>query len=71
MIKNVSGWAGRSKIDLPIPKNKKLKTIEISLNRGKKIEIQIDKDGDLCLKSSGSLKLLFNEENEAIFKVCR
>jgi hypothetical protein len=69
MIKKVCAWLGRTKIDLPNPKNKRINVIEFNLNSRKSFEIKLDKDGDICLTSSGNLKLVQNEENQAVFRI--
>ncbi len=69
MIKNVAGWIGNSKVQIPIPKNKKIKTIEVSLSKGRKFEINLDEDGDISIIGSGDLSVVFSEENQTILRL--
>lgn len=43
--------------------------IQINLSNNRYFEIQIDSDGDLCLRGSGDVFVRSNDENELIFQI--
>ena len=68
-IEAVNYVVGRSKSSLPVTEGKKIKYLEVKLSNGISFDIEIDRDGDIVITGSGTIKVLSEQENEIIFNV--